>query len=84
MKAQGKAHKYGDNIDTDIIIPARYLNTADSRELAAHCMDSRRAGGVRPGRQEAVCRHWPYASDTAPSVYACVTDTVGEQAELAG
>ena len=39
MKAQGKAHKYGDNIDTDIIIPARYLNTADSRELAAHCME---------------------------------------------
>ena len=52
--------------------------------LAAHCMDSRRAGGVRPGRQEAVCRHWLYASDTAPNVYACVTDTVGEQAELEG
>lgn len=39
MKAQGKVFKYGDNIDTDIIIPARYLNTADSKELAAHCME---------------------------------------------
>ena len=39
MKAQGHVFKYGDNIDTDIIIPARYLNTADSKELAAHCME---------------------------------------------
>ena len=39
MKAQGKVHKYGDNIDTDIIIPARYLNTQDYNELAQHCME---------------------------------------------
>lgn len=39
MKAQGKVFKYGDNIDTDIIIPARYLNTSDSGELASHCME---------------------------------------------
>ena len=39
MKANGKAHKYGDNIDTDVIIPARYLNTASHEELAAHCME---------------------------------------------
>ena len=32
-------HKYGDNVDTDVIIPARYLNTSDPRELAAHCME---------------------------------------------
>lgn len=38
MNAQGTAHKYGDNVDTDVIIPARYLNTSDERELAAHCM----------------------------------------------
>ncbi|MDD6190451.1 MAG: 3-isopropylmalate dehydratase small subunit [Firmicutes bacterium] len=38
MKAHGKVHKYGDNIDTDVIIPARYLNTADHKELASHCM----------------------------------------------
>lgn len=39
MKAHGKAFKYGDNVDTDVIIPARYLNTSDAKELAAHCME---------------------------------------------
>lgn len=39
MKAQGLVHKYNDNVDTDVIIPARYLNTADHKELAAHCME---------------------------------------------
>ncbi|MDP4092813.1 MAG: 3-isopropylmalate dehydratase small subunit [Bacillota bacterium] len=39
MKAQGKAIKYGDNVDTDVIIPARYLNTSDPAELASHCME---------------------------------------------
>ena len=39
MKFEGKAHKFGDNVDTDVIIPARYLNTSDGRELAAHCME---------------------------------------------
>lgn len=39
MKAIGKVFKYGDNVDTDVIIPARYLNTSDPKELAAHCME---------------------------------------------
>lgn len=39
MKAHGTVHKYGDNVDTDVIIPARYLNTASHKELAAHCME---------------------------------------------
>lgn len=39
MKVSGKVHKYGDNVDTDVIIPARYLNTADHKELASHCME---------------------------------------------
>lgn len=39
MKANGKVIKYGDNIDTDVIIPARYLNTSDPKELAQHCME---------------------------------------------
>ena len=39
MKALGTAIKYGDNIDTDVIIPARYLNTANPAELAAHCLE---------------------------------------------
>ena len=39
MKAYGTVHKYGDNVDTDVIIPARYLNTSDPKELAMHCME---------------------------------------------
>ena len=39
MKLEGKVIKYGDNVDTDVIIPARYLNTTDDRELAKHCME---------------------------------------------
>jgi len=38
-QVKGKVHKYGDNVDTDVIIPARYLNIADRKELAAHCME---------------------------------------------
>ena len=38
MKACGTVHKYGDNVDTDVIIPARYLNSSDPKELAAKCM----------------------------------------------
>ena len=39
MNAHGVVHKYGDNVDTDVIIPARYLNTSSHSELAAHCME---------------------------------------------
>lgn len=39
MKAKGFTHKYADNVDTDVIIPARYLNTTDTKELASHCME---------------------------------------------
>jgi len=39
MIIKGKVHKYGDNIDTDVIIPARYLNTSSAKELAKHCME---------------------------------------------
>ena len=39
MKFTGKVIKYGDNVDTDVIIPARYLNTSDHSELASHCME---------------------------------------------
>jgi 3-isopropylmalate/(R)-2-methylmalate dehydratase small subunit len=48
----GRAHRYGDNIDTDVIIPARYLNTSDPKELALHCMediDRDFAGKVKGG-----------------------------------
>ena len=39
MEFKGKVIKYGDNVDTDVIIPARYLNTIDVKELASHCME---------------------------------------------
>ena len=39
MKAHGIVHKYGDNVDTDVIIPARYLNSSDPAELAKNCME---------------------------------------------
>ena len=39
MQAEGKVFKYGDNVDTDVIIPARYLNSSDPGDLAAHCME---------------------------------------------
>ena len=52
MNANGIVHKYGDNIDTDVIIPARHLNTQDHKELASHCMEDLDSGfvtGVQPG-----------------------------------
>lgn len=39
MNAKGSVFRYGDNVDTDVIIPARYLNTSDPKELASHCME---------------------------------------------
>ena len=52
MNAHGFVHKYGDNVDTDVIIPARYLNTSSHAELAAHCMEDIDSGfvkNVKPG-----------------------------------
>lgn len=52
MKITGTVIRYGDNVDTDVIIPARYLNTSDHKELAAHCMediDATFVGRVKPG-----------------------------------
>ena len=52
MNTQGKVFKYGDNVDTDVIIPARYLNTPNAQELALHCMediDAQFVTQVQPG-----------------------------------
>ena len=52
MNTQGTVFKYPDNVDTDVIIPARYLNTADAKELAKHCMediDAEFVNRVHPG-----------------------------------
>ena len=53
MKITGNVHKYGSNVDTDVIIPARYLNEPDHKALASHCMediDADFAKKVQPGR----------------------------------
>jgi 3-isopropylmalate/(R)-2-methylmalate dehydratase small subunit len=47
MKLKGKVHKYGADVNTDVIIPARYLNVSDPDELAAHCMEDIDAGFVK-------------------------------------
>lgn len=47
MKANGFVFKYGDNVDTDVIIPARYLNSSDPQDLAVHCMEDIDAGFVK-------------------------------------
>ena len=52
MKLKGKVHKYGANIDTDVIIPARYLNVSEATELAKHCLegiDPKFVSKVEPG-----------------------------------
>ncbi len=52
MKTQGHVFKYPDNVDTDVIIPARYLNTSDAKKLAKHCMEDIDTGyvkNVQPG-----------------------------------
>lgn len=52
MEAKGRVFRYGDNVDTDVIIPARYLNSSDPAELAKHCMediDSSFVNKVQPG-----------------------------------
>ena len=47
MNAKGKVFKYGDNVDTDVIIPARYLNIADPKELSTHAMEDIDANFVK-------------------------------------
>ena len=51
MQAKGSVHRYGDNVDTDVIIPARYLNTTDHKELAAHCMEDIDADFVKKAKK---------------------------------
>jgi 3-isopropylmalate/(R)-2-methylmalate dehydratase small subunit len=77
MNASGKVIKYGDNVDTDVIIPARYLNSSDPKELAAHCMEDIdgeflkkvRAGDIIVGGKNFGCgssrEHAPIAIKTA-------------------
>ncbi|MBK5245872.1 MAG: 3-isopropylmalate dehydratase small subunit [Peptostreptococcaceae bacterium] len=51
MEVKGFIHKYGDNVDTDVIIPARHLNTSNHKELAAHCMEDIDADFIKNVKQ---------------------------------
>lgn len=56
MKVKGNAFKYGDNVDTDVIIPARYLNSSKAEELAAHCMEDIDKNFVKEVKREIFLR----------------------------
>ena len=53
MKAEGRVFKFGDNVDTDVIIPARYLNSSDPAELATHLIESNKNFGCGSSREHA-------------------------------
>ena len=75
MIAQGKVHKYGDNVDTDVIIPARYLNTSSHQELAAHCMediDKDFVNKVQPGDIMVAEKNFGCGSSIKTSGISCV------------
>lgn len=75
--ANGKVIKYGDNIDTDVIIPARYLNSSDPAELATHCMEDLDAdflNKLNPGDIMVACKNFGCGSsrEHAPiAIKAC-------------
>ncbi len=78
MKTQGSVFKYGDNVDTDVIIPARYLNTADPKELAKHCMediDTEFVTRVQPG--DIVVAGWNFCCGSSRAHAPLVIKTCG-------
>lgn len=82
MDTQGKVFKYPDNVDTDVIIPARYLNTPNPEELALHCMEDIDAGFVKAVKKgDVMVAGWNFGSGSsrehAPiSIKACGTGCV--------
>jgi 3-isopropylmalate/(R)-2-methylmalate dehydratase small subunit len=82
----GKVYKYGNNVDTDVIIPARYLNTSDAKELASHCMEdidasftkSVKAGDIIVGEDNFGCgssrEHAPIAIKES-GIYCVIANT---------
>ncbi len=78
MKTQGKVFKYPDNVDTDVIIPARYLNTPDANELAQHCMEDIDADFVKkvqPG--DVVVAGWNFGCGSSREHAPLVLKTCG-------
>ena len=78
MKTQGIVFKYPDNVDTDVIIPARYLNTSDAKELAKHCMediDTEFVKKVNPG--EVMVAGWNFGCGSSREHAPLVIKTCG-------
>ena len=78
MKTQGHVFKYPDNVDTDVIIPARYLNTADAKELSKHCMediDSAFVSLVQPG--DIIVAGWNFGCGSSREHAPLVIKTCG-------
>ena len=78
MNTKGTVFKYQDNVDTDVIIPARYLNTTDARELAQHCMEDIDASFVRkvqPG--DVIVAGWNFGCGSSREHAPLVIKTCG-------
>ena len=78
MKTQGTVFKYPDNVDTDVIIPARYLNTPNAQELAKHCMediDATYVDRVKPG--DVMVAGWNFGCDSSREHAPLVIKTCG-------
>jgi len=78
METKGHVFKYADNVDTDVIIPARYLNTANAQELAAHCMediDAEFVGKVQPG--DVIVAGWNFGCGSSREHAPLVIKTCG-------
>ena len=85
MNTQGKAFKYPDNVDTDVIIPARYLNTADAKELAKHCMediDTTYVEKVQPG--DIMVAGWNFGCGSSREQAPEVIKALGIRCVIAG
>ena len=78
MNTQGKVFKYPDNVDTDVIIPARYLNTPNAQELALHCMediDTEFVRRVKPG--DVMVAGWNFGGGSSREHAPLVIKTCG-------
>ena len=78
MNTQGKVFKYPDNVDTDVITPARYLNTPEAKELALHCMEDIDAGfvkNVKPG--DVIVAGWNFGCGSSREHAPLVIKTCG-------
>jgi 3-isopropylmalate/(R)-2-methylmalate dehydratase small subunit len=78
MYTQGKAFKYADNVDTDVIIPARYLNTPDAKELSLHCMEDIDADFVkRVSKGDVIVAGWNFGCGSSREHAPLVIKTCG-------